>query len=800
MTESGYPLEWEADVLLRDGHPVRLRPIGPGDAAGLRRFHSSLSAQTVYFRFFSAKPELTDADVQYFTHVDHQSRVALVVLDQGEICGVGRFDALGDGSAEIAFIIRDDLQGRGLGSILLEHLAAAARERNITRFVAEVLPANSRMLATFREAGYELSQHREEDVIAVSFEIEPTVSSTAVTAGREHRAEARSVQRLLQPRSVAVVGASRTVGGLGHLLLENLVAGGFTGDLVAVHPVAESIAGVRCVRSLVEAGSEIDVAVVVVPADAVPDVMADAAAAGVHALVVVSGGFGDAGSAGLALQGDLVAMAHASGMRLVGPNALGLINTAPDVRLNASLVTRMPNAGRVGFFCQSGALGSTILERFSERGLGLSTFVSAGNRADISGNDLLQYWEEDPGTDQVLLYLESIGNARKFARLVHRMAHVKPVAMVRTGGSGHAHPLGHAVASTLLMQRDVDQILAACGLIVVDSVDALIDVGRVATAQPLPDSAGVAIVGNSDALAVLAVNALSRTRLHAAAAPVTFARRESADAFESGVREAMADPAVGSVLAVYVPAAELDADAAIRSALRACAQCGRDAGKPVVAVMQRDVNVDDYGIPAFEDVEAAVHALDALTWLAEWRLADTRASAEAVTWLEHPGGTPTLEPGTLAGEPAARLLSEAGSSRVSIDPESPGTVGCRVRLVEDPLFGPVVMVSVDDPVAEALEDRACRLAPVTVVAAHDMLSMLGARDVAVQANTDRGAAFAALAQVISDVSRLHNLLPGVTSVDLRHVDVRTSGVVVLGDITIDIADQAVVADPTARRL
>jgi acyl-CoA synthetase (NDP forming) len=487
-------------------------------------------------------------------------------------------------------------------------------------------------------------------------------------------------------------------------------------------------------------------------------------------------------------------------MRVVGPNALGLINTSPDVRLNASLVTRMPDAGRVGFFCQSGALGSTILERFSERGLGLSTFVSAGNRADISGNDLLQYWEEDPSTDQVLLYLESIGNARKFARLVHRMAHVKPVAMVRTGGSGQAHPLGHAVASTGLMQRDVDQILAACGLIVVDNVDALIDVGRVATAQPLPASPGVAIVGNSDALAVLAVNALSRTRLHAAASPVTFARRESADAFESGVRAAMADPAVGSVLAIYVPAAELDADASIRAALRACAECGRDAGKPVVAVMRRDARLDDYGIPAFEDVEAAVHSLEALTWLAEWRVVDTRASAEVTTWHDHPGGTPTLEPGTIAGEPAARLLSEAGSSRVSIDPESPGTIGCRIRLVEDPLFGPVVIVSVDDPVAEALDDRACRLAPVTVVAARDMLSSVAARDVAVQADMDREAAFTALAQVISDVSRLHNLLPGVTSADLRHVNVRPGGVVVLGDVAIAVSDQAVVADPTARRL
>ncbi|MCX6433443.1 MAG: acetate--CoA ligase family protein, partial [Actinobacteria bacterium] len=387
------------------------------------------------------------------------------------------------------------------------------------------------------------------------------------------------------------------------------------------------------------------------------------------------------------------------------------------------------------------------------------------------------------------------------ARLVHRMAHVKPVAMVRTGGSGHAHPLGHAVASTRLTQRDVDQILAACGLIVVDSVDALIDVGRVAAAQPLPTSAGVAVVGNSDALAVMAINALSDTSLHAAAPPATFARQESADAFEAGVRAAMADPTVGSVLAIYVPAAELADDAAIRAALRACARCGVEAGKPVVAVMQRELSgIEADEIPAFEDIEAAVHALDSLARLAAWRIADARGGLEATTWPEHQGGTPTLEPGEVVGEPAARLLSEAGSTRLSIDLESPGTVGCRIQLVEDPLFGPVVIVAVDDPVAQALEDRACRLAPVTALAAHDMLDALGAREVAVPAGVDRVGAFETLARVISDVSRLYNLLPGVTAADLRHVDVRAGGLVALGEIRIDVSGQAVVSDPTARRL
>ena len=210
VSDPGYPQSWEADVLLRDGHPIHLRPIMPGDGDALRRFHAGLSPRTVYFRFFSAKPELTDADVEYFTHVDHESRVALLALDRHDIIGVGRFDALGDGRAEVAFLIRDDMQGLGLGSVLLEHLAGAARERGITRFVAEVLPANSRMLSTFRAAGYDLTQEREDDVIAVGFDIEPTAASLAVMSAREHRAEARSMGRMLRPTSVAVVGASRT--------------------------------------------------------------------------------------------------------------------------------------------------------------------------------------------------------------------------------------------------------------------------------------------------------------------------------------------------------------------------------------------------------------------------------------------------------------------------------------------------------------------------------------------------------------------------------------------------------------
>ena len=619
-------------MLLRDGRPVHLRPITPADGPALRQFHGTLSARSVYFRFFAAKPELTDQDVEYFTRVDYRDRVALVAVDRARIVGVGRFDALGDGSAEVAIIIRDDCQGLGLGSILLEHLAEAARERGITRFVAEVLPANTRMLATFREAGYVVSAHREEDVIAVSFDIEPTADSRAVTAAREHRAEARSVQRLLHPRSVAVVGASRHPGGLGHQILVDLVDAGFTGEVVAVHPEVDEIAGVPCVRSLVDVGHEIDLVVVVVRAEAVAAVIGEAGQIGAHGLVIVSGGFGEAGEAGLARQAEVVGIAHATGIRVVGPNALGLINTDPAVRLNASLVRRMPRAGRVGFFSQSGALGSAILDRLETKGLGISTFVSAGNRADVSGNDLLQYWQDDASTDLVLLYVESMGNARKFARIVHGLAQDKPVVMVRSGGAEHTHPLGHAVERTTLTQRGVDQILADCGLIVVDDIDELIDVGRVCVGQPLPSGPGVGVVGNSDALAVMAANAMGRTGLISANPAITFPRGVGAAEFERAVHAAMDDPAVGSVLAIYVPAVEGDADEEIRAALVSCRICAGEHPKPVVAVMPGAVlRPADAGLAVFADVEDAVRALAAVAWLARWREYDRTKDAARST-------------------------------------------------------------------------------------------------------------------------------------------------------------------------
>lgn len=790
-----YPLEWEADVLLRDGHPVHLRPITPDDGDALREFHAQLSARTIYFRFFSAKPVLTDADVARFTEVDHVSRVAFVALEHGQILAVGRFDVIDERSAEVAFVVRDDLQGQGLGSILLEHLAAAARERGVTRFVAEVLPENSRMLATFREAGFAIRQRLEEDVIAVTFDIEPTEQSIAVMQAREQRAEARSMARMLRPESVAIVGASRNPGGLGHAILAHLVDAGYPGRLVAVHPEVEQIRGVPCVRSLRDIDHRLDLVVVVVPAEAVAEVVDDAASVGAHGLVVVSGGFGDAGPEGLAEQAALTATARRAGMRLVGPNALGLINTDPEVRLNASLVPVLPPAGRAGFFCQSGALGTSVLGRLANRGVGISTFVSAGNRADVSGNDLLQYWDEDPETDAVLLHLETIGNARKFARLVHRVSQRKPVVMVRMGGARQRHPLGHASTPSELPQAAVDQILQDCGLVVVESIDRLIDTGRVLLSQPLPSGRTVAVVGNSDALAALAENALVARGLEPLRPEPTFPRATPPGEYRRVVSDCAHDPAIGAVLVIHVPPIEEESDADIRESLRGCGGCGAGVHAPVVAVMAAGPPGE---VPTFADVEVAAEALATAHRVARWRSEDARRAGDPdPVWEGLP--VPVTPNSVLTGDRAAEILCRTGVCGVVMDSDAAGDMGLVIELVDDPLFGMVVSVGLDDPAAALLGDRSYRLAPVSRAAAQDMLAGLSTVDLLV-ANDDVSSALADLALIVSEVSQLHLRAPGVVGATLRKARVTESGDVAAGEIRIEAGAAPSARDPLARRL
>ncbi len=538
-----YPAHWEADVVASDGGIVHLRPILPSDADALLRFHASLSERTRYLRYFGPYPRVSPRDLERFVVVDHHDRVAFICLLGGEIVAVGRYEGIPGPNgnvetAEVAFVARDTHQGRGLGSILLEHLAAAARENGLRRFEAEVLMENRAMVRVFRDAGYQVSRAFAEGVLHLEFDIDPTERSLAVRDSREQRAEARSVHNALHPSSVAVIGASTDPKKIGYAILTNLLRSDFTGPVYPVHPEARSVRGVPAYATVTDIPDAVDLAVVAVPAAGVEDVLGSCFAKGVRTLVVVSAGFAEAGPDGLAAERRLVTAGRAHGMRVIGPNALGVANTALDVRLNATLAPDLPGQGRIGFFAQSGALGIAILAAARKRGLGLSTFVSAGNRADVSGNDMLQYWQTDPATDMVLLYLETFGNPRKFARVARGLARTKPIVAVKSGRhtgpvaalAAHAEPVDDAGVQALFEQA---------GVIRVDTIAELFDTALLMHYQPLPAGSRVAVVGNSSALGVLVADALVGEGMNLAGEPVDIGVTASPEQFAAAIAAAL---------------------------------------------------------------------------------------------------------------------------------------------------------------------------------------------------------------------------------------------------------------------
>ncbi|WAX77566.1 bifunctional acetate--CoA ligase family protein/GNAT family N-acetyltransferase [Streptomyces sp. KMM 9044] len=599
-----YPAHWEADVVLRDGGTARVRPITVDDAERLVSFYEQVSDESKYYRFFAPYPRLSAKDVHRFTHHDFVDRVGLAATVGGEFIATVRYDRIGpDGApasgpadeAEVAFLVQDAHQGRGIASALLEHIAAVARERGIRRFAAEVLPANSKMIKVFTDAGYTQKRSFEDGVVRLEFGLEPTDRSLAVQQAREQRAEARSVRRLLAPGSVVVIGAGRAPGGVGRGLLDNIRAAGYTGRLYAVNKALppeqkelDGAAGVPAHRSVREIDGPVDLAVVAVPAGHVPEVVAECGEHGVQGLVVVSAGYADAGPDGRERQRALVRQARSYGMRIVGPNAFGVINTSPDVRLNASLAPQTPRSGRIGLFAQSGAIGIALLSRLHRRGggvtgvTGVSTFVSSGNRADVSGNDVLQYWDDDPDTDVVLMYLESIGNPRKFTRLARRTAAAKPLVVVQGARHGSG-PRGHAVRATRLSHATVSALLRQAGVIRVDTITELVDAGLLLARQPLPSGPRVAILGNSESLGLLTYDACLTEGLRPHP-PLDLTTGASAADFHAALSLALADDTCDAVVVTAIPAlGEPPADdAALAGALRSAAVA--TPSKPVLVV------------------------------------------------------------------------------------------------------------------------------------------------------------------------------------------------------------------------
>ncbi|GIE93484.1 bifunctional acetate--CoA ligase family protein/GNAT family N-acetyltransferase [Paractinoplanes rishiriensis] len=845
-------MDQSADVLLSDGSAIHLRQISPDDAPAIVEFHSRMSDRTRYLRYFSPYPRIPERDLERFVNVDHHDREAFVTVNGPRITAVGRYERLGPDSpdAEVAFVVEDAHQGRGIGSVLLEFLAEAARANGITRFVAEVLPENGGMLRVFSDFGYQVQREYADGVVHLSFPIAPTEKSREVQESREQRTEARSIARLLAPRAVAVYGASASGQGIGAAMLGHLRDGGFTGTIVPVHPSADRVAGLPAFRSAVDAGATVDLALIAVPPESVDEAVSDAAASGAGGLVVVSAGFAETGAEGAAAQRQLVERAHAAGLRVVGPNSMGVANTNAAVRLNATLAPALPAAGRVGFFSQSGALGVALLAEADRRGLGLSSFVSAGNRADISGNDLLQYWQDDPGTDAVLLYLETFGNPRKFARLARRMSRVKPVVAVASA----TRPPGLAGDLPGPDAHAVTALFARSGVIRVDTVPELFDVGVLLAHQPLPAGRRVAVVGNSSALSQLAVAASRANGLTVATGyPRDISPQAGAHEFAGALAEAAADDGADALVVVFAPPlpGQLpDEDTDFASALGSVALAGE---KPTVATFL--LGSLPPGVPAYPSVEEAVRALGRVASYADWlrRPPGVLPSLSGVDHLAADIDGPPAEllaayginvvPSTVAGSADAAVAAaealgypvalksargalrhriDLGAVRLALADEDdvraayrslsgsfgPGVVvqtmvtpgvACVVEVVEDPAFGPVVGFGLGGVASELLGDLAWRASPLTDRAAEALVDepraaplLHGYRG---SAPVDREA----LIDLLLRVGRLADDQPRLRSLSLNPVLARPDGCSVL-HVSAEIGPPASRRDTGPRRL
>ena len=681
-----YPADWEADVVLRDGGTAHLRPITPADAQALQAFHVGQSERSTYLRFFAALQRLSERDLERFTTVDHRDRVALIAVQDlpqeparqevdpdAQIIGVARYDRIGPDEAEVAFNIADAHHGRGLGSALFEHLAAAARERGVRRFIAEVLPQNGRMMAVFREAGFDVSQTLEDGVVRVSFDIDPTDRSQAVMADREHRAEARSVQGLLGARSVLLVGEPDAPPGSAL----DLLAGRGLASLVAaaVGPVqVVGIAGVDSARAsyrarLQDVVGPVDLAVVALPAPDIAAVVRRLVRLGVRGVVVLSTGFAETGEAGLALQRELVRTAHAGGMRLIGPASYGFFDAAADPPFNASLAETLPPAGTLGLFCQSAPMAVPILASVAGRGLGVSSFLSAGHRADVSGNDLMQFWQEDPATRVAGMVLESIGNPRKFSRIARRLASVKPVIVVTAGTSGQVVPPGHAVRATRSPRRTLEEMFRQSGVIRAQNTHRMLDIAQLVAHQPLPRGARVAIVASSSSLTALVAEAAASAGLDHEGRVVMVSEDSNDAALTQAIGSLYRDDCCDVVVAVHVPTVGAASPRFARAVARAAAGSGVATVACVLGLHGITGPLTDSGwtVPAYSTPEAAVAALGAVVRYSAWRSTDRGQ-------LVRPEGTDRPR---ARGLIAAHLRDRHGAGPVALDPAAAADLlGC----------------------------------------------------------------------------------------------------------------------------
>ncbi|MDO5498707.1 MAG: GNAT family N-acetyltransferase [Propionibacteriaceae bacterium] len=615
-----YPTEWEADVLLTDGSTAHLRPVRPDDDERLIAFYARVSDESKYLRFFAPYPVLSEADVIRFTQVDHNERVALILTVGNNMVAIGRYDRIDATDAEVAFLVEDAFQGKGCGQLLLEHLADAARVRGIQKFVAEVLPRNRRMSSVFADAGYKVSREFEDGLIIVEFPILPTDSSWEVMLRREHRAESNSIRRLLYPKKIALVGAPIAL----ERGLTALGGGGYTGELIGVCPgTPVEINGLKMVADFQHLPDDIDIVATVLPSHEVGEVI-EAVSGKCFGMYAIQGG--DFGGEQNYM---IVDQARAHGVRLLGPDALGIINTDPAICMNASPAP-MPRPGTVSLFCQSSALGVMLLEGAMNRYLGLATFISTGLFADVTSNDVMQYWIDDEATDVCLLSLDRIGNPRKFTRIVRELAMTKPVVLFSPGRTEREPRLGVSLGWREAPAEAIDAIFEQSGVIVCHRRDTMYDVAQILVRQPLPKGDRVRVVTNSPAILGHIGRVAQRHGLDCTETILTGLPRPErfAEAASTALDDDSCDVVVVALVDIYNEIAE-ETHARLLELARACKKTMIGVFADFVELHPSPGESDGMGrLPTFASYADAMQALAAVSAYAKWRQLDHGATGD----------------------------------------------------------------------------------------------------------------------------------------------------------------------------
>ena len=798
-------------VILRDGRAADLRIAKNNlhDRAMIQALFATSSAESLYFRFFHVVREVSDSFIANML----ENSYTLLCQAGEKALGVGSYSTLDGDAAEVAFLVGDRLHGKGLGTLLLEQLAEAAWKQGLKRFEAYVLSENHKMLQVFEASGYEVHSQRDSNMIHLVLPLVHTERSRALQETREKLSTASSIHPFLRPGTVAVVGASRDPNRLGHILLRHILEGGFRGTVYPVNPTATAVSSIRAYPTVSAIPESVDLVVIVVPAAQVLPIVDDCVQAGVRAVMIISAGFAETEPSGLRLQQDVVLRLREIGCRLIGPNCLGLVNTDTDVQLNASFAPKLPTYGTLAIASQSGGLGIAILEYASRMGVGVSSFVSTGNKADVSSNDLLLYWEDDPEAKVIVLYLESFGNPRKFSRIARRITQKKPILAVKSARSPSSAAVSEAHSVALpATDTAVDALFRQTGILRVDSLRDLFDVAALLASGPLPAGRRVAIVTNTAGAAVMTADALSREGLKLVPPPIDLGFETLPEMYRAVLPHVLRDPSVDAVIVIFIPVGlseEAEVSMAIADAIREVAsesaQNGDKIAKPVVAnfLMSPDsvVRYIDVGIqrvPIYPFPEQAVQALAKVADYADYlrkphgRILDMPGSdCERARTLvyEHLAISPVTLPDevtdvvlTAIGIHVDRNLGDIGVRSADGDvafAKAPLRVAITVE--PDALFGPLLALRRLPPqwTHAANSDNtpfaACvRITPLTDIDARDMVhDVMGVVETAEHMAEERS-----LIDLVLRVSALVEEVPEVLHVALPEVMVTANKCVV----------------------